>query len=81
MSMAAIWRTGCCRRLFVSGRYRGNAMSQHLEDCDHCRAADGSPRKQVPADFVTYMDDARLTTTDVRRRHLTAAESQLVEAA
>lgn len=79
--MGAIWRTGCCKRLFVSGRFRGGDMFINAQDCDHCRAEDGSLRRAVTADFVTYVDDALLITTDVRRRYLTAAENKLVEVA
>lgn len=81
MSMAAIWETYCCSRLFVMGRYKGNSGSSGSYmcriDCQKCgvhKPAIG----HANASFFTLVDDENLKTKDVRRRILNPREEAYV---
>jgi hypothetical protein len=56
--MCAIWRLMCgCNRLFVNGRYRGNALHSRTERCPLCHKVAGLL-------FETYLYDRDIGMSD-----------------
>jgi hypothetical protein len=74
MSAAAIWRTGCCKRWFVYGRFRGNVTSSSgfalLMHCPPCLGKD----RRVAAEFMGYTSDDKLKQNDAKSRFLEPSE-------